>query len=108
MVGSSRIAVSFAISASDNRRFHAVKEQPGDRQPDPDNEPEQADDINGGQPADALFPELLEVRHDADGKEGHHEENAAKDVGLAHRRLDFSLQAGANTAMSRIARKVIM
>src|SRR5207248_9609068 len=60
------------------RRRHAVEEHPRDRQPDPDDEAEQADDVDHRQPADALFPQLLEVGRQPDREERHHEEKRAE------------------------------
>src|SRR5581483_9865705 len=40
----------------------------------PDHEAEQAHEINGGKLTDALLPELLEIRQNADREEGQDEE----------------------------------
>ena len=46
------------VLASDSWRFQAVKEHPGDHQPNPDNKPEQANNINGSQLPNSLFPQF--------------------------------------------------
>src|SRR5690349_25087189 len=56
------------------RRFHAAEEQPGNQQPDPDDESEQAHEVNRGETPDALLPEFLEIRGHPDRKEGTDEE----------------------------------
>src|SRR3984957_14078262 len=68
-ISGSDIAVSFRGSGG-QRGLDAREEQPGNDQSDPDHEAEQADEIDRGQFADALLPQLLEVGENADGKEG--------------------------------------
>ena len=41
--------------------FHAMEEQPRDDQPDPDDEAEQTDHIDGSEAGNALLPQLLKV-----------------------------------------------
>src|SRR6202030_1882495 len=67
------------------RRLEAAEEQPGNQQPDPDHKSEQADEINRGKLAEALLPELAEVREHADRKERQDKEDDPEDVGLARR-----------------------
>jgi hypothetical protein len=52
------------------RRLDAAEEEPGDQQPDPDNKAEQAHQIDRGELADAVLPELAEVGEDADREKG--------------------------------------
>src|SRR5271168_2572709 len=52
------------------RRRDAAKEQPRDQKSDPDDKSEQAEEIDGGKLAEALLPQRLEVRQDADREEG--------------------------------------
>src|SRR5450631_3115046 len=63
----------------------AAEEQPGNQQPDPDHEAEQADDIDSRQLADALLPQRAKVGEHADREEGQDEEDDAEGVRLAHR-----------------------
>src|SRR5271166_5017137 len=57
------------------RRFDAGEEEPGNDEPDPDDEAEQRDDIDRRELGQALLPQFVEVRHDADRKEGEGEED---------------------------------
>src|SRR5262245_43320051 len=70
-------------------RLDAAEEQPGDQQADPDHEAEQAHDINRGELADSLLPQLLEVRQNTDREERQDEEDHPERVGFADRRGDF-------------------
>src|SRR5215470_571095 len=86
---------SFAMAYSSRstgrqRGLDADEKDERDDQTHPDHEPEQAQHINGRQPADALFPKLLEVSHHADREERHHEEDAAEGIGFTHRGLDLA------------------
>src|SRR5215475_3903448 len=65
------------------RRLEAAEEQPGDQEPDPDHETEQADEIDRSQLPEALLPELAEVGEHADREEGQDEEDHPEDVGLS-------------------------
>ena len=71
-----------------------MEEQPRDEQPKPNDETEQAHHIDDGQPADAFFHELAEVRHHADGEEGKQEEDDAEGVQRAGNGLAGLLQFG--------------
>src|SRR5207245_2295529 len=62
-------------------RFHAVEEQPGDDQADPNDESEQTNQINRRQPSDPFLPQLIEVRDDADSEEAQDEEQNAEGIG---------------------------
>src|SRR5215471_18790851 len=64
----------------------AAEEDPGDQEADPDNETEQAEQIDRGEFAKPFLPERLEIRQHADGEESQNEEDDAKRVGLADRR----------------------
>src|SRR5579871_6901000 len=64
------------------RRLETAEEKPGDQQPDPDHEPEQADKIDRGKLAKTLLPEFSKIRQDADREEGQHEEDHPEDIGL--------------------------
>src|ERR1700756_399977 len=77
---------SWFLISTGERRGDAGEEQPRDREPDPDDEAEQADDVDGGELADALLPQPAEVREKADREERENEEDDAERVGLAHRR----------------------
>src|SRR5215471_12488205 len=57
------------IKDAGQRRLDAGKEQPGNQQADPDHEAEQADDVDGGEFADSLLPQLPEVGENADREE---------------------------------------
>src|SRR5260370_4404401 len=63
----------------------AAEEQPGNQQADPDHEAEQADDVDGGELADALLPQLPEVGQNADRKGRQDEEDHPVPVGFADR-----------------------
>jgi hypothetical protein len=45
-----------------------MEEEPGNEQPDPDHEAEQAHEIDCGEFADAILPELPEIGEDAEKK----------------------------------------
>src|SRR5260370_5491212 len=64
------------------RRACAVEEDPRDRQPDPDDEAEQADHVDQSETAEAFFPQLLEIGHDSDREKRHDEEKHSEDVAL--------------------------
>src|SRR5262249_48932764 len=55
----------------------------GNYEADPDHEAEQADDVDGGELADALLPQLLEVGQDADREERQDEKDHPERVGFA-------------------------
>jgi len=61
------------------RRTKITKEEIGTRkvacQTDPDDEPEQVEDIDRCLFPDALFPQFLEVRENPGGKEGENKEH---------------------------------
>src|SRR5664280_1680895 len=67
----------------------AAEEQPGNQQPDPDHETEQADDVDSRQSADALLPQRAEVGEHADREEGQDEKDDAEGVSFAHRGRNF-------------------
>src|SRR5215468_1917753 len=71
------------------RRFDAAEEQPGNYEADPDHEAEQADDVDGGELADTLLPQLLEVGQNADREERQDEEDHSERVGFADRDGDL-------------------
>ncbi len=73
------------IASTGQRRRNAVKENPRDQKPDPDDEAEQADEVDRGELAEPLLPQRAEVREDADREEGQDEEDHAKGVGFADR-----------------------
>src|ERR1700681_1850025 len=68
------------------RRLDAAEEDPGDQEPTPDHEAEQADEVDRGELAEAVLPELPEVGEDADREEGQDKEDDAEMVCLRHRR----------------------
>jgi len=74
------------LNSADERRFDAMEEEPGNDQPDPDDEAEKADHIDCRELANACLPELAEVRQDPDRKEGENEEDDPEDIGFADRR----------------------
>src|SRR6516165_10028346 len=79
-----RRSLMFRSSRSPGQGWlHAAEENPRDRQPDPGHKAEEAHEINRSKLADPLLPKLPEVRQHADGEEGQHEEDHAKDVGFA-------------------------
>src|SRR5437660_10870549 len=80
-LGSSGMIKSLRLSTGRQRRLDAVEKQPGDQQSDPDDEVEQADQINGGQTADAFLPKFPEVRHHADAEKAQDEEQNAQNIG---------------------------
>jgi hypothetical protein len=51
-----------------------MKEQPGDRQSDPDDEAKEADSVNQGKPADPFGPKAFQIGSHPDGEESHGEE----------------------------------
>src|SRR5262245_65430759 len=62
------------------RRLDAAEKQPGNYESDPDHEAEQADGVDGGEVADALLPQLIEVgqhgeREVAQDEEDHHRQD---------------------------------
>src|SRR5262249_15111005 len=65
------------------RRLDAGKEQPGNQQADPDHEAEQADDVDGGEFADSLLPQLPEVGENADREECQDEKDHPERIGFA-------------------------
>src|SRR5262245_16968113 len=69
-------------SSGNHRRARAVEEQPGDPQPDPDDEPEQAQDVDEREPSETLGPKPAEVGRQSDGEERHNEEQPAEEVAL--------------------------
>src|SRR6516164_1432839 len=71
------------------RRLDAGKEQPGNQQADPDHEAEQADDVDGGEFADALLPQLPEVGENADREERQDEKDHPERVRFADRDGDL-------------------
>src|SRR5258707_1278702 len=73
------------FGSAHQRRLDAGEEQPGDQQPDPDHEAEQADHVHGGELADAFGPQRAEVREPADGEESQDEEDHPERVRLADR-----------------------
>src|SRR5207302_4553835 len=76
------MAPGFA-SGGCERRLDASEEDPGNQQPDPDDESEQAQRVHGDQLADALLPQSAEIRQHADREERQHEKDDAKHAGLA-------------------------
>src|SRR6516165_5289430 len=68
------------------RRRDAAEEDPGDQKADPDDEAEQAQQIDGGEFAEAFLPEHFEVRQHADGEEGQNKEDDTERIGFADRR----------------------
>ena len=62
-----------------------MEEEPRDKQPYPDDEPEQANDIDGGQFSNPLFPQFPEIGYDADGEEGEDEEEDPEHVAFIRR-----------------------
>src|SRR6516225_9467128 len=71
------------------RRLDAAEKQPGNYESDPDHEAEQADGVDGGELADALLPQLLEVGQNADREERQDEKDHPERVGFADRGGDF-------------------
>ena len=57
-----------------------MEEYPRYGETDPDDKPEQGYAVDDGKPADTLFPELLEVRDNADGKESQQEEELTERI----------------------------
>ena len=55
-----------------------MEENPRDNEPHPNDEAEKTDNIYGGEPTDALLPELSQVGHQSDGKESQQKENLPK------------------------------
>src|SRR4030042_732214 len=95
--------------ASEHRRFDSVEENPRDQKPNPDNEPKKTDQVNRGQAADPLFPQLLEVGNQTDGKERHGEEELAEHVqfrGSPLGRLEQILLAQAEDEQNRESQNV--
>src|SRR6058998_1290704 len=54
--------------SADPRGRHAVEEDPRHGEADPDDEAEEAHDVDERQAPDALLAQLREVRHQADGE----------------------------------------
>src|SRR5271157_1693350 len=54
-----------SLGLAGERRFDAMEEEPRNEQPDPDHKAEQAHEINCGEFADAILPELPEIGEDA-------------------------------------------
>src|SRR5262249_59735317 len=71
------------------RRLDAAEEQPGNYEADPDHEAEQADDVDRGELADALLPQLLEVGENADREERQDAKDYPERVGFADRDGDL-------------------
>src|SRR5207248_6913517 len=91
-LGCSGMAKSLRSSTGRQRRLDSVEKQPGDDQPDPDDEAEQADEIDRGEPANAFLPKPPEIRNDADGEEGQDKEQEPENMraggdGLADRNV---------------------
>src|SRR5262249_44950622 len=63
-------------------RLDPMEEQPRNQEADPDDEAEQADEVDGGQFADALLPEFPEIGEHAERKERQDEEDDAKGIRL--------------------------
>ena len=61
-----------------------MEEQPRDQQADPDDVSKQAEQVNRCQFRDSFLPQSSEIGERADGKEGHHKKDAAKDIGFSH------------------------
>src|SRR6202046_3386260 len=79
----------------------AGEEEPRDDEPDPDDEAEQRHQVDGSQLAEALLPELTEVRHHSDREEGQDEEDHPQHIGFANRRDEFSRRAGGGSQRKR-------
>ena len=61
-----------------------MEEQPGYQQAEQVDESEQAQHIDDRQSRDTFLPQLLEVRDNPDGEEGHREKQSSEDVCFAH------------------------
>src|SRR5215468_5554651 len=61
--------IAFLLASAGERWLYPGKKQPGNDQPDPDHETEQAQQVNGRQFADALLPQPPEVGQNADREE---------------------------------------
>src|ERR1700688_5020882 len=83
-----------ASGSGSERRLDAAEEDPRDQEPDPDHEAEQAHEIDRGELAEAVLPELAEVRQDADREEGKDKEDHAERVGFANRRRELGKRRG--------------
>ena len=57
-----------------------MEKEPRYRKPNPDDESEQAQDVDNGQPADPFLPEFAEVGNHADGEERNDEEQLPENV----------------------------
>src|SRR5262249_4528522 len=75
------------------RRRDAAKEDPGDQETDPDDEAEQAENVDSSELAEAFLPYRLEVRQNADGEEG-------QDKKMTRNVLASPIAAGTFLAMS--------